>query len=264
LIPAVLCSVAVIALKPLIIMLIMRQLGYQKRTSFLAALPMAQISEFSLILAALGVTLGHLTSEHLALITLVGLLTFAASTYLISYSHPLYTLSLPVLGVIERRSSVSLRPADEPSHMSGADALVVGLGRFGGCIADGLASRGLRVTGIDFDPAAVLHWRRQGRSAEYGDADDPELPERDGIRHATWLVCSVPVLETNLAVLRSFRAAGFTGRIALTAHNQHDADRCRRAGADLVLLPFRDAAVQAVDEMLGEPDRADSRGSMQR
>jgi ribosomal 30S subunit maturation factor RimM len=43
------------------------------------------------------------------------------------------------------------------------------------------------------------------------------------------------------------RAHGYTGKVALTAHTDEDAERLRTDGADLVLLPFVDAADQAVD-----------------
>ena len=72
---------------PLIVLLIMGFMGYRRRTGFLAGLTVAQISEFSLIVAALGVTLGHITPQTMGLITLVGVVTIFASTYMILYSQ---------------------------------------------------------------------------------------------------------------------------------------------------------------------------------
>jgi len=54
---------------PLIVVAIMGLMGYRKRTSFLAGLTVAQINEFSLILAALGVSLGHIGTETLSIVT---------------------------------------------------------------------------------------------------------------------------------------------------------------------------------------------------
>ena len=64
-------------------------MGYRKRTAFLAGLTVAQISEFSLIFAGLGLGVGHINNEIVGLITLVGLITIGLSTYLILYSHKL-------------------------------------------------------------------------------------------------------------------------------------------------------------------------------
>lgn len=86
LVPAILFSLFVLIGNPIIVMIIMGVMGYKKRVSFLAGLTVAQISEFSLILAALGMSNGHIDEETLGLITLVGLITIGLSTYIILYS----------------------------------------------------------------------------------------------------------------------------------------------------------------------------------
>lgn len=83
LIPAIIFSLFVLIGNPIIVMIIMGIMGYRKRVSFLAGLTVAQISEFSLILAAIGLENGHIDEETLGLITLVGLITIALSTYMI-------------------------------------------------------------------------------------------------------------------------------------------------------------------------------------
>ncbi len=91
--PAIVLSLFVLIGNPLIVMVIMGVMGYRKRTGFLAGLTVAQISEFSLILAALGVSLGHIENEIVGLVTLVGLITIGLSTYLILYSQTALRLS---------------------------------------------------------------------------------------------------------------------------------------------------------------------------
>ncbi|MBU4453323.1 sodium:proton exchanger, partial [Patescibacteria group bacterium] len=61
-----------------------------KSTGFMAGLTVAQISEFSLILIALGVKVGHISNEILSFVTIVGLITIAGSTYLMIYSDKIY------------------------------------------------------------------------------------------------------------------------------------------------------------------------------
>ncbi len=48
---------------------------------------------------------------------------------------------------------------------------------YGNNIAKALEKKGFRVFGVDFDPRAVSRWKRKGRHAQYGDADDPEIME---------------------------------------------------------------------------------------
>lgn len=90
LIPAIILSLFVLIGNPLIVIAIMYKMGYSLRTGFLAGLTVAQISEFSLLFASLGVRNGLVGIEVLSLVTLVGLITIAVSTYLILYSELLY------------------------------------------------------------------------------------------------------------------------------------------------------------------------------
>ena len=104
LIESLVFSVFVLIGNPLIVMVIMGALGYRKRTGFLAGLTVAQISEFSLILGALGLSLGHINAETMGLITLVGIITISVSTYMILFSHPSMRVS-PLGWVFSSESS---------------------------------------------------------------------------------------------------------------------------------------------------------------
>lgn len=73
LVPAVVLSLFVLIGNPLIVMAIMGWMGYRKRTGFLAGLTVAQISEFSIVFVAMGISLGHVGMQALGLTTLVGL-----------------------------------------------------------------------------------------------------------------------------------------------------------------------------------------------
>jgi Kef-type K+ transport system membrane component KefB len=106
--PALVLSLFVLIGNPLIVMAIMGAMGYRKRTGFLAGLTVAQISEFSIVFVAMGITLGHVGVPVLGLVTLVGVVTITLSTYMILYAQPLYERLAPWLGVFERR-----RPARE-------------------------------------------------------------------------------------------------------------------------------------------------------
>ncbi len=101
--PAIVLALFVLIGNPLIVMAIMGYMGYRKRTGFLAGLTVAQISEFSIVFVAMGITLGHIGPEALGLTTLVGLVTIMLSTYMILFSQPLYERLAPWLGLFERK-----------------------------------------------------------------------------------------------------------------------------------------------------------------
>jgi Kef-type K+ transport system membrane component KefB len=247
--PAVVLSAFVLLGNPFIVMVIMRFLGYRRRTGFLAGLTVAQISEFSLIFGALGLALGHITSETMGLITLVGIITIGTSTYMILYSVPIYQRIGRWLGPFESRGP--FRDDQEPVAAAPPPHVIVfGLGRYGGEIARGLRERGLRVLGVDFDPRVVRAMRREGMDARFGDADDPEFPHSLPLENVLWVVSTVPFRDVNRVLIQALRAEGFQGKIAVPSHDNVDDGSLQTAGADRVLLPFSAAAGQAVDAIL--------------
>lgn len=261
--PAAVLSLFVLAGNPLIVMIIMGWMGYRKRTGFLAGLTVAQVSEFSLILGSMALSLGHIEAPVLGLITLVGLITIGVSTYMILYSHQLYQWLGPWLGLFERRIAHAQElDRDETPAERTVDTIIFGLGRYGGRIGEGLRERGWRVLGIDFDPQAVQEAERRGWPARYGDAEDPELIQLLPLRSCRWVICTSALAEINVTLLDALRRQGYRGRVALTARISSDAARLRRAGPDLILCPHLDAAELAVERLLpahGEERAAEDR-----
>ncbi|MBO6902363.1 MAG: cation:proton antiporter [Rhizobiaceae bacterium] len=263
LVPALVLSLFVLIGKPLIVMSVVRFMNFRKRTGFQAGVALAQISEFSLILAGLGLSLGHLSKDTLGLITLVGLITIAVSSYMISFCSSLYKWLEPLLGVFERANPGREIAAEGKSAGEAHDVVLLGLGRYGTAIGLRLKRRGLKVLGVDFNPAAVRRGRSHGLDVEYGDASDPEFVRHLPLDGVNWVVSTVPVHETGLihgdpraAIVHALKQAGFQGQIAVASHRDSELDGQIAAGADLVLEPFQDAADQAADLLTGERVRA--------
>jgi Kef-type K+ transport system membrane component KefB len=256
--PAIILSLFVLIGNPLIVLAIMGAMGYRKRTGFLAGLTVAQISEFSLIFMAMGVAIGHVANEALGLVTLVGLVTIAASTYMITYSHQLYSIFEPLLGIFERKAPDRARD-DAPKDARPHDVILFGLGRYGLGIAAVLRDSGKRVLGVDFSPEAVRYARTKGYDVLFGDATDPEFLAHLPLRHAEWLVLAVPEHDMGLthddprhALLRAVRDQGYNGRVAVSAHRDTSAEALVADSADLILMPYRDAAFAAARMITGD------------
>ena len=88
----IILSLFILIGNPLVVIAIMLTLGFRNRTSFLASVTVAQISEFSLILMAVGISLGHVTQQMMALVSAVGIVTITLSSYLILYGDKIYRL----------------------------------------------------------------------------------------------------------------------------------------------------------------------------
>ena len=249
--PAILLSLFVLIGNPLIVMVILGLMGYRKRTGFLAGLTVAQISEFSLILGALGLSLGHIDTDTMGLITMVGLITISASTYMILYSHLLYERLSPWLGVFERKRAHREETQEQNMETAGFDVILFGLGRFGAGIARELQKRGYRVLGVDFDPELLHQQEELGYVVRFGDAEDTEFLATLPLGQVNWVLSSVREKEINLALLHGLHDFDYKGCVAVTAHSISDAGQLKQAGADQVLIPYADAATEAVDNLFG-------------
>lgn len=254
---AVTFSAFVLIGKPLLIILVLRLLGYRIRTGFLAGVTLAQISEFSLIFIGLALALGHVDEGVLGLVTLVGLITIACSTYMISWSSRLWAIAEPLARRFDRPAPREDRET-LTEKVPAADVLVLGLGRYGSEIARRLEARGLSVIGVDFSPAALAAWRAAGGTAVYGDVSDPEflahLPVAR-VRHVVSTVrepasAGVSHADGREVLVQALKDHGFEGSIAVTAVHPGEAERLARTGATLVLEPFTDAAAEAADRIV--------------
>lgn len=249
-VPAAILSLFVLVGNPLIVLAIMGYMGYRKRTGFLCGLTVAQISEFSIIFVAMGITLGHVGPGALGLTTLVGLVTIAVSTYMILYSHPLYERLAPWLGVFERR-----HPHREASSVVEGqerrryDLIVFGLGRYGGRLALGLKASGLTVLGVDFDPEVVDDMKRRGLEVRYGDSTAAELLENLPLADTRWVVSTLPDMPSNRDLLGGLRELHFGGELAVVARDDEDGLALKRSGVPTVLYPMRNAVDFVVDAL---------------
>jgi hypothetical protein len=242
---AILFSLFVLIGNPIIVLVIMGAMGYPKKVSFKAGLTVAQISEFSLILVALGVAQGHIGDDVVGLVTAVGLITITASTYLIYGSDRIHDRIEPLLRVFERK-----RPragVDVEGGLPEVDVIVIGLGRFGRTVLEELRASGDRVLGVDWDPRSVRADRWGDVPVVYGDADDPELADQLPLAGVQWVISTLRKTDANLTLLGSLRDRGYDGRIVVSTDDEEDEEVLRRAGADLAIRPLHVAAAPLMD-----------------
>ena len=250
---AIVLSLFVLIGNPLIVIVIMGVMGYPSRVSFLAGLAVAQISEFSLILIALGRDLDQVGDDMVGLVTLVGLITIAGSTYLILYSKQIYGWLAPALRIFERKNTIVADDFEPEKH----DAIVFGYGRFGKQVVGELVKNGCTVLVVEWDPYAQVQIEDADLADQvtvvFGDASSPDFPDTLPIRHARWIISTVPDAGTSIVLATALRQHGATCPIAVTAHTDAVGALYTAAVADgtisAVLHPFRDAADDAIETL---------------
>lgn len=182
--------------KSMLAFFIVKAFRYPLNTALTVSVGLAQIGEFSFILAGLGVTLGLLPKEGQSLILAGSLLAIALNPLVFHAVEPLQNL-------IRSRSRLAriLTQTDDPlavlpmsftsEHLTG-HVVLAGYGRVGQRIAETLTANGLTFVVIEHSRQMVEMLRESGLPAVVGDAVEPEVLIQAHIARARMLVIAMP------------------------------------------------------------------------
>lgn len=246
---AFILSALVLIGNPIILMAILGYLGYRRKTSLQTGFTVAQISEFSLILIALGVSLGHLDSTTLSLATLVGLITIFGSTYLVMYSDSIYTFLQPYLSFFERTDAHEKRP-----RHAAYDVVLFGCNRVGFDFLDGMAKLEKKLLVVDYDPQVVAAIEDSGIAVAFGDAGDIAFLETIDFSSVSLVVSTVPNQEANALINRAVKIGNPNAVVIVVAHTISDALSHYDDGVDYVVLPHFLGGKHAADMVVKYKD----------
>ncbi len=191
---------------PFIFMVIIARMGYSERTAFKTSVTVAQISEFSFIFAAMGVSTGLIDDPILGITALVGITTIALSSYMILYSDPLYEW------VRKRKLLTLFRAGDKDPKAEAKErerenhVIVVGINALGRAIIKRLHEAGHdRVLAIDVDPEKL-----QGLPCEtmLGNVEYLSVLEEAGLEKARMVISALQIEDTNHLLAYQARSRG--------------------------------------------------------
>jgi len=226
-------SAIAVFVKPIILMILMATFGYTKRTNFLIGNSLGQISEFSLIIAAMGLSLGHINQEIQSAIILTAIITIASSAYGITYSDWIYSKIKKGLNIFEKKNIKHERKNIQKKY----DAILFGYNRIGFRILTSLQKIHQKYLVVDFDPDAINTLKKLNIPALYGDVYDPDLLEELPLEKIKLSVSTIPDFETNCLLIEEIRKANSEAIIISRAHQIEEALELYKKGADYVLTP---------------------------
>lgn len=234
-IPIILLSFFVLIGNPLIVMILMGLLNYTKRTSFLAGLTVAQISEFSLILIAMGIKAGHLTNDTLSFVTAVGLITIAGSAYMIIYSNKIYPFISKYLGIFERKGT----KVDEHKYHEhySYEIILFGYNRIGQDLLESFKKLKKKFLVVDYNPETIISLAKQKVDCRYGDAGDAELLNELNFSKAKMVYSTIPDFDTNLLLINKIKEINKKAIIVVVSHQIDEAIELYDKGATYVIMP---------------------------
>lgn len=234
-IPALALSIFVLLGNPFIVLVILGLLGYKPRTGFMASVTVGQVSEFGLILVALGVKVGHLDHSIVSLVTLVSLITVGFSSYLIMHAEKIYMTFVRPLSWFDFHKGSAETHVKEIKFEN--HVILIGVHRLGSNIAESLIKQKQDFVVVDFNPEVSERFAKRGVPAICGDMTDPYIQELAGLERAKLVISTLPQLSDTLAVVESVKKQKKKIRIIVTAQNDQDAITLYKNHIDYVLLP---------------------------
>lgn len=225
----------VIILKPLVIMFLIRILGHRKRTSFLTGNALAQTSEFSLVIATLGFSLGHISQGLFSTLILLTIITMSLTTYFIGYERKLFYLFSWPLNIFNRFKSTK----EQLEYFLGGEHKIVlfGCHRIGSLLLKEFEKEKKKIIVVDYNPEIISSLIQKKIPCIYGDFINEEVLEKVGIKDIEVMISTIPDLEDNLLLIKKTKRLNSKALIFVVANRISEALKLYKAGADYVLLP---------------------------
>ena len=254
---AVLATLAIILLgKSLAAFAIIRLFRYPTSTALLVSVSLAQIGEFSFILAGLGVDLGILPERGRNLILAGAILSILL--------NPLLFAGLDLLQAWrDKRRAPEAKPA-QPAEEEGAarepvrptaltnHVVLVGHGRVGGVISEGLAEKKVPLLVIESDDERLAKLKAQGVESVAGNAADPEIIAAANLGAARCLLVAIPDAFEGGQVVEQARKLNPKLTIIARAHSEAGVLHLKKHGASVVILGEHEIARAMVELVSSE------------
>lgn len=232
LVPAVILSIVVIVLKPLVVMMSLGVLRYTKRTSFKTGINLSQISEFSIILVVLAHQAGIVGNKLGAVVTLVAIVTISVSTYLMQYDNWLYAKIEKHLHLFEREKTTEAKYRAQVYPL-----ILFGYKNGGQQFLKTFRSMKKRFVVVDYNPDVIDELERKHIEYLYGDATDPELLADIDIGKAQLIVNTIGDHTVNLSLTQYVRRHNKDTVIICYSSDHNEAAELYKLGASYVMLP---------------------------
>ncbi|MDA0208367.1 MAG: cation:proton antiporter [bacterium] len=232
LVPGIIFSLFILIGNPLIVLAILRFFGYHPRTGFLTGVTMAQVSEFSFIVIAGGISAGFISEGVMPLATLVALTTITLSTYLIKYNEQIYHHFRWAFAWLENG-----RERDDAVCSKKYDVLVFGYHRIGEAILPILHKEQRDYLVVDIDPNVIHELQEKHIPHEYGDAGNEDMLKYLRTHKAKLVVSTIPDSAVNEDLLHYLKHHQFKGVVVVTARTKPEAAQLYEAGANYVIVP---------------------------
>lgn len=224
-------------LKPLVTFIIMKLFSYGNRTSFLSSITIAQVSEFSLVIATIATLNGLLSSSQFSAITLSAIISMTLSSYAIKYNSKIFAsvkdfLPLESFGKKERMEFRNFK-RNIKNHI-----IVFGMHRIGEKIVETLKSQKRKMLIVDYRPEKIKLMIKEKIPCIYSDMTNPSIYDELNLPKAKAIISTIRNMEGNLLLIKRARKLSKNLLILAVANSNDEAVKLYENGADYVVIPL--------------------------
>lgn len=230
-----------------------RYFGHHKKTAFLVAVSLSQISEFSFLVAAQGKAIGILSSQDSTLLIAVTFMTILITSPFITRGHTFYLWLHKRLGsfwpgIFPSTESVSI---DKDLPIAG-HVVICGYGRVGKYIGRALEMAHIPFVVVDYNHTTVATLRARGFTVVYGDPADREILDFAQVDHARAVVIAIPDRQTQELIIGHTRSLSKRVRIICRTHHEEDQTYLKALGVHTIIQPEFEASLAIVSRLLAD------------
>ncbi len=233
---------------------------YPLRTSLVISASLAQIGEFSFILAALGLSLGLIPSDAQGLIVAGALLSITLNPFIFKTIEPIeaWVRRRPRLADALERPAGDLTELPSTIEEDGLrdHVVLIGYGRVGAPVAEELVRHHIPHIVVEASRERAEHLRALGLPVIYGDATRPEVLEDAHIERARLVVVAAPDAFQTRAILALARRLNPGVDVVVRTHSDEERAFLERHGAEHALVGERELAVSLTRHALRRFDVA--------
>ena len=218
-------------------MVIIKIFGYTTKTSFFIGFTLSQVSEFSFIIAGLGVSLGHIQNNIFSLAVVLAIITIVITSYFVRDDYNIYRASMPWLLWLNKIGG-TYRDLNEDHKKEKYNVVLIGLDRIGYNLLRTLRKAKKSVLVIDYNPEMIRKCKKEKIDCIYGDVEDLDIIERLDLSNTSLLVSTIENVGTSMFLTGYAKKKNKKIMLFVTARKLEDGLRLYQEGADYVILPY--------------------------
>jgi len=239
-IPFIILLLVILLLKPFILSLIYLALGYGGRIASSISLGLSQASEFTFIIVAQGLILGHLTNDVYSLIVSLVVISMIFTPYFMKFRNGFYNvfsrIDFPGISRLAKPNFVKKLEL-KPRIILKNHIVLLGCDVMGRNVVKHLKNLNHTFIVADHNPETIKHLNQKGIYCVYGDAENEELLRDIGLYRANTAVITIPDSALVASIIRKAKHANPKLKVFVKGASKEDEKILHSAGADIVVIP---------------------------